>query len=66
MNGSESRRASRLKAEEHYVVSFLPVSSLLLRVSEDEVRPGKGGTADRIRLIGPVSLHETNLTGYVP
>ena len=48
------------------MVSFLPVSSLLLRVSEDEVRPGKGGTADRIRLIGPVSLHETNLTGYVP
>ena len=48
------------------MVSFLPISSLLLRASEDEVRPSEGETVDRNRLIGPVSLHETNLTGYVP
>ncbi len=61
-----SRRASRLKVEEHYVVSVLPVSSLFLRASEDELRLGKGETADRNRLIGPVSLQETNLTDYIP
>ena len=38
-----SRRASRLKVEEHYVVSVLPVSSLCLRANEDEVRSCKGG-----------------------
>ena len=66
VNGSGSRRASRLKVEEHYVVSVLPVSSLFLRASQDELRLGKGETADRNRLIGPVSLQETNLTDYIP
>lgn len=64
VNGWGSQLASRLKAEEHYVVNVLPVSSLLLRASEDEVRPGKGETADRNRLIGTVSLQATKLTGY--
>ncbi len=43
VNGWGSWCASRLKAEEHYVVSVLPVSSLFLRANEDEVRSCKEG-----------------------
>ena len=37
-----------------------------LQIAEHEGEEGKAETAPIIRLIRPVSLQETNLTGYIP
>ena len=52
--------------ELNYVVCFCSVRPHFLNVFEHKGTYRKATTADRIRLIGPVSLQETNLTGYIP